>query len=61
MADRHRCSRTIVAARVFEKFPDDSRPQLEEFEGTLVSADDTPIRVYGQAEMNIQIGGTWYW
>ena len=32
------------------------RPQLDEYEGTLLSADDSPIKVHGWAEMNIKKG-----
>ena len=29
---------------------------LEAYKGTLLSADDTPIKVYRQVETNIQLG-----
>ena len=46
----------MIAGRIFDKLSEDSRPELQFFDGTLLSADDSPIRVYGKAVMNIQLG-----
>ena len=50
------CSRTIIAGSVFDRIPEGSHPELQCFDGTLLSADDSPIRVFGKAIMNIQLG-----
>ena len=52
----HRCSRAIIAGRIFDKLSEDSKPELQVYDGTLLSADDSAIRVYGKAVMNIQQG-----
>ena len=40
------CSRAIIAGRIFEKILEDNRPELLFYYGTLLSADDSPIRVF---------------
>ena len=50
------CLRTIIAGRIFDKLSEDSRRELQIYDGTLLSADDSSIRVYGKAVMNIELG-----
>ena len=34
------CSRTIIAGRIFDKLSEDSRPELQVYDETLLSADE---------------------
>lgn len=50
------CTPTIIASRVYNRLSADNRPELKEYRGILLSADDSTIKVLGRAEMNVQIG-----
>ena len=50
------CTTTVLAERVFNQIPEDERPDLMEYPRVLLSADDTPIKVIGQADLNIKLG-----
>ena len=42
--------------RIFNNLPVDDKPELEQYKGVLLSADNSPIKVYGRAQMNVRIG-----
>ena len=39
--------------------PEDRRPELKEYSTVLVTADDQPLKLYGQADFNIKFGSYW--
>ena len=50
------CSVTILSIKKYLEIPEDKRPELYEYDGVLVSADDSPLNVYGQTTCNIKFG-----
>ena len=50
------CTITIVSSRSYHLMQADERPQLKACTKQLLSADDSPITILGQAMMNIIVG-----
>ena len=51
------CSTTILSTKKFMEIQPAARPELSPYVGTLLSADDTPLQVYGRAEVNLHLQG----
>ena len=50
------CTTTIVSSCVFDALHPDERPRILNYNGELTSVDGSPVKVRGQALMNVQIG-----
>ena len=50
------CTTTLLSTRIFEKMTPDERPELQEYTGTLLSADGSTIKTLGLIELNIKLG-----
>ncbi len=50
------CSTTILSSRIFNAIPSSDKPIVQQYNKTLLSADDSPIAVTGRALVNITIG-----
>ena len=53
------CTCTLVSERIFDAISHEQKPELIPYNGTLLSADDSPIAVRGKAVINIKIGSKW--
>ena len=51
---------TIISKRKFEQIPAEERPKLEEYDRLLVAANDSHLKVHGQASFDILFGDEWY-
>ena len=47
---------TLIAMRCYEHLPDGQRPPLRPYNKNCVSADNSPVKVYGQVEFSITVG-----
>ena len=49
----------MLSFKKFQQIPEDKRPELYEYKNVIVTADDTPLNVYGQTTFNIKFGSQW--
>ena len=50
---------TIISTKKYQEIPNEKRPELYEYDRTIVTADDTPLNVYGCTVFNIKFGDQW--
>ena len=53
------CTSTIINYKNYMMIPEERRPELKEHPTVLVTADDQPLKLYGQAVFNIKFGSYW--
>ena len=53
------CTTTILNVKKYLEIPKDRRPELYEVDTVLVTADDTPLNIYGRTTFNVKFGKEW--
>ena len=53
------CTITILSLKKYQEIPKEECPELKRHKYVLVTADDKPLQVHGQTELNIKFGDQW--